>query len=142
MNWNKVTLAGNLTRDPELKYSTKGVPICKIGLAINRQWKSESGEKKEEVTFIDCTAFGRTAEAIGQYMVKGRPIFIEGRLNLETWDDKQSGQKRSKLGVIIEQFQFIGGNKGEGKSSAPKTDKPASESTDAPPPNNSDDVPF
>lgn len=111
-NFNKVILAGNLTRDPELRYTPKGTAVCKIGLAINRSWKTESGEKKEEVTFVDVDSFGKTAENISKYLKKGRPILVEGRLKLDQWDDKQSGQKRSKLGVILESFQFMdSGNK-------------------------------
>jgi len=106
-NFNKVILAGNLTRDPELRYTPKGLAISKIGLAINRTWKNEAGETKEEVTFVDVDAFGRQAEVIAQYFKKGRPILIEGRLKYETWDDKQTNQKRHKLGVVLESFQFL-----------------------------------
>lgn len=108
MNFNRVILAGNLTRDPELQHTQGGTVIAKIGLAVNRRWKSPGGEQKEEVTFVDATAFGKTAEVIAQYFAKGKPILIEGRLRLEEWEDKQ-GQKRSKLGVIVESFQFVGG---------------------------------
>src|SRR5947209_19449399 len=106
-NFNKVILAGNLTRDPELRYTPKGVAIAKLGLAINRSWKNEAGETKEEVTFVDVDSFGRQAEVIAQYLKKGRPVLIEGRLRLDQWDDKQTGQKRSKLGVVLESFSFI-----------------------------------
>ncbi len=106
-NFNKVILAGNLTRDPELRYTPKGTAIAKIGLAINRRWTTETGEQKEEVTFVDVDAFGRQAETIGQYLKKGRPILIEGRLKLDQWDDKQTGQKKSRLGVVLETFQFL-----------------------------------
>src|SRR5256885_4774920 len=106
-NFNKVILAGNLTRDPELRYTPKGTAIAKLGLAINRTWKTENGETKEEVTFVDVDAFGRTAETIGQYLKKGRPILIEGRLRLDSWEDKQTNQKKSKLGVVLESFQFL-----------------------------------
>ncbi len=150
-NFNKVILAGNLTRDPELRYTPKGTAIAKIGLAINRKWKSETGEMKDETTFVDASAFGKTAETIGQYLKKGRPILIEGRLRYETWDDKQSGQKKSKLGVVLESFQFMdsGGGRGEGGSDAPSAPRsrpaagsaPAPESGDAEPPAD-DDVPF
>jgi single-strand DNA-binding protein len=119
-NFNKVILAGNLTRDPELRYTPKGMAIAKIGLAINRTWKNEAGETKEDTTFVDVDAFGRQAEVIGQYLKKGRPILIEGRLKLDQWDDKQTGQKRSKLGVVLESFQFLdSGNRGD--SNAPRT---------------------
>jgi single-strand DNA-binding protein len=103
-NFNKVILAGNLTRDPELRYTPKGTAVAKFGIAINRKWKDEAGETREEVTFVDCDAFGRTAEAIGQYLSKGRPIFIEGRLRLEQWE--KDGRKFQKLGVVVESFQF------------------------------------
>jgi single-strand DNA-binding protein len=149
-NFNKVILAGNLTRDPELRYTPKGMAIVKISVAINRTWKNEAGETKEEVTFVDVDAFGRTAENIGQYFKKGRPILIEGRLRLEQWDDKQTGQKRSKLGVVLENFQFMDskGSEGGGGSDAPRSSRPApaapkAEGTDAEaPPPEDDDVPF
>jgi single-strand DNA-binding protein len=106
-NFNKVILAGNLTRDPELRYTPKGTAIAKLGLAINRTWRTETGETKEEVTFVDIDAFGKQAETIGQYLKKGRPVLIEGRLRLDQWDNKQTGQKRSRLGVVLEGFQFL-----------------------------------
>lgn len=113
-SFNKVILIGNLTRDPELRYTPKGTAVAKIGLAVNRTWRTETGETKEEVTFVDVDAFGRQAETLGQYMKKGRPIMIEGRLRLDTWEDKQTNQKRSKLGVVMESFQFLdyGGGRG------------------------------
>src|SRR6478672_9991265 len=113
-NYNKVILAGNLTRDPELRYTPKGMAIAKLGLAINRSWKNEAGETKEEVTFVDVDAFGRQAEVIGQYLKKGRPILMEGRLRLDQWDDKQTQQKRSKLGVVLETFSFLDSGAREG----------------------------
>ncbi len=122
-NFNKVILAGNLTRDPELRYTPKGTAVAKIGLAINRAWKTETGETKEEVTFVDLDAFGRTAEVIAQYLKKGRPILVEGRLRYETWDDKQTNAKRSKLGVVIENFQFL--DSGRADSAAPAAARPA-----------------
>jgi single-strand DNA-binding protein len=148
-NFNKVILAGNLTRDPELRYTPKGMAIAKIGLAINRTWKNEAGETKEEVTFVDVDAFGRTAENIGQYFKKGRPILIEGRLKLDQWDDKQTGQKRSKLGVVLENFQFMdskgGGDGGSSDAphSRPAAPAPKAEGGDSEtPPPEDDDVPF
>src|ERR1041385_957525 len=113
-NFNKVILAGNLTRDPEVRYTPKGAAIAKLGLAINRTWKTETGETKEEVTFVDVDAFGRTAEVISQYLKKGRPILVEGRLKLDQWDDKQTNQKRSRLGVVLESFQFLDSGGGQG----------------------------
>ena len=124
-NFNKVILAGNLTRDPELRYTSKGTAIAKIGIAINRTWKNEAGETKEEVTFVDVDAFGRTAEVIGQYLKKGRPILMEGRLRLDTWDDKQTNQKRSKLGVVMESFQFMDSGRGDGANPDAPRGRPA-----------------
>lgn len=109
-NLNKVFLMGRLTRDPEVRYTPSGMAIAKLGLAVNRTWRSqESREKNEETTFIDVDAFGKQAETLGQYLKKGRPVYIEGRLKLDSWEDKQSGQKRSRLGVVLESFQFIDG---------------------------------
>ncbi len=105
--FNKVMLIGNLTRDPELRYTPKGTAVVKLGIAVNRTWRDETGATKEEVTFVDVDAFGRQAETLAQYMKKGKPIFVEGRLRLDTWDDKQTNQKRSKLGVVLEGFQFL-----------------------------------
>jgi single-strand DNA-binding protein len=149
-SFNKVILVGNLTRDPELRYTPKGMAIAKIGLAVNRNWTSESGEKKEEVTFVDVDIFGRTAENVAQYMKKGRPILVEGRLRLDQWDDKQTGQKRSRLGVVAETVQFLGspGGGGEGggsyskPSGPPSSPAPAPESEPDVPPHEGDDVPF
>jgi single-strand DNA-binding protein len=150
-SFNKVILIGNLTRDPELRYTPKGMAIAKIGLAVNRTWRTEAGESKEEVTFVDVDAFGRQAETLAQYMKKGSPLMIEGRLKLDQWDDKQSGQKRSKLGVVVEGFQFLGGGNREGgaPSDAPRR-APAAAAAAAPaaaaepdmPPPEEDDVPF
>ncbi len=150
-NFNKVILAGNLTRDPELRYTPKGLAIAKIGLAINRTWKTETGETKEEVTFVDIDAFGKQAETIGQYLKKGRPILVEGRLRLDQWDDKQTGQKRSRLGVVLEGFQFLdSGNRGDSSGEAPRRAAVApAAAADAPPAPaaepaepEQDDVPF
>jgi len=152
-NFNKVILAGNLTRDPEVRYTPKGTAIAKLGLAINRTWKNEAGETKEEVTFVDVDAFGRTAEVISQYLKKGRPILVEGRLKLDQWDDKQTGQKRSRLGVVLENFQFLDSGRGDGggggggsRSSAPSAQPSAASSPEAPEPEGpapeEDDVPF
>lgn len=117
MNFNKVIIAGNLTRDPELRHTPKGTAVAKFGLAINRNWTAEDGQKREEVTFVDIDAFGKQAEVIGQYLKKGRPVLIEGRLKLDQWDDKQTGQKRSRLGVVLESFSF--GASGEKREDAP-----------------------
>ncbi|PYJ80094.1 MAG: single-stranded DNA-binding protein, partial [Verrucomicrobia bacterium] len=96
-SFNKIILMGNLTRDPELRYTPKGTAVAKLGLAVNRTWKTETGETKEDVLFIDIEAFSRQAETIGQYLKKGSPILVEGRLRMDTWDDKQTNQKRTKI---------------------------------------------
>src|SRR5215470_16159325 len=125
-SYNKVILVGNLTRDPELRYTPKGMAIAKIGLAVNRNWTNEAGEKREEVTFVDVDIFGRTAENVAQYMKKGRPILIEGRLKLDQWDDKQTGQKRSRLAVVGEVVQFLGSPGGGDSGDAAGRSAPAS----------------
>lgn len=114
-NLNKVMLIGNLTRDPELRYTPKGTAVAELGLAINRVWNNEQGQKQEETTFVDVTLWSRQAELAQQYLTKGSPVYIEGRLSLDTWDDKTTGQKRSKLKVIGENLQFLPtGNKAGG----------------------------
>ena len=126
-SYNKVLLMGNLTRDPEVRYTPKGTAIANIGLAVNRRWTTEGGEQKEEVTFIDIEVWGRQAETVGQYLSKGKPIFVEGRLKLDSWEDKESGQKKSKMKVVCEHFQFLGAPRGsaEFKDQAPADDAPA-----------------
>jgi single-strand DNA-binding protein len=154
-NFNKVILAGNLTRDPELRYTPKGTAVAKIGMAINRTWKDEAGGSKEEVTFVDVEAWGRQAEVIAQYMRKGRPLLVEGRLKLDTWEDKTTHQKQSKLKVVLETFSFIDTNRPEGGApggagaEAPRrAPAPGGGSRPAPPPESEppaaeeDDVPF
>lgn len=117
-NFNKVILLGNLTRDIELRYTQGGLAIAKFGLAVNRRAKSADGELRETTCFVDITAFGKQAEVLEQYVGKGRPLFVEGRLEYSTWEDKNGGGKRSKLEVICENFQFIGGrgeDQGQGR---------------------------
>lgn len=112
-SYNKVMLIGNLTRDPEVRYTPKGSAVCDIGLAVNRVYSSESGEKVEEVTFVDVVLWSKLAELAGKYLHKGRPVFIEGRLQMDSWEDKQTGQKRTRLRVVGEQMQFLGSPGGE-----------------------------
>ena len=104
---NRVLLIGNLTRDPEVRYTPQSIAVTDISLAINRFSTNSEGEKKEEVVYVDVTLWNRLAEIAGQYLKKGKPVFIEGRLRLDTWDDKQTGQKRSRLRVIAENMQLL-----------------------------------
>jgi single-strand DNA-binding protein len=125
-NLNRVLLIGNLTRDPELRYTPKGTAVTDFGLAVSRIYSGEDGEKKEETTFVDVTLWARQAEIAGQYLKKGRPVFIEGRLQLDTWDDKQTGQKRSRLRVVGENLQLLGSRpEGEASSSVPPPRRPS-----------------
>ena len=106
---NKVFLMGNLTRDPELRYTPTGLAVASFGIAINRAWTAKSGEQKEDVCYVEINVFGRRAEVVGEYFSKGNPIFIEGRLQFNQWETKD-GQKRSTLRVVADNFQFIGGS--------------------------------
>lgn len=143
-NVNKVFLIGNLTRNPEVRYTPKGTAVAEIGLAVNRRRTGDNGEPIEEVTFVDVTAWGRTAENVGKYLEKGRPVHVEGRLALDQWEDKETGQKRSRLKVVAEAIQFLGGGD-RSQSQSP----PHSQSQSAPPPGPDnlgdepdDDIPF
>ncbi|HEY3964291.1 MAG TPA: single-stranded DNA-binding protein, partial [Planctomycetaceae bacterium] len=138
-SFNKVILLGNLTRDPQVKYTPSGTAVAEIGLAVNRYWfDKQTNSRREETTFVDVTLWSRDAEVAGEYLAKGRPVLIEGRLQLDSWDDKTTGQKRSKLRVVGERMQLLGsrgegggsgGGGGGGRSAAPH----ASESYDGPP---------
>ena len=142
-SFNRVILVGNLTRDPELRYTPKGTAVAKVGLAVNRVWTTETGEKKEEVTFVDVDVFGRTAENVGQYMRKGSPILIEGRLRLDQWDDKQTGQKRTRLRVVAENMQLLGGRPpGGGDASGEGRQTSAPPKKSAGPEPDEDEIPF
>lgn len=118
-NLNKVMLIGNLTRDPEIRYTPKGTAVTDIGMAINRNYTTDDGDRREETTFVDVTFWGRQAEVIGEYMKKGRPMYIEGRLQLDQWEDKNSGQQRSRLKVVGDNFQFLGGRDDGGGGGQP-----------------------
>jgi single-strand DNA-binding protein len=151
-SFNKVILLGNLTRDPEVRYTPKGTAVTELGMAVNRVYTADNGEKREETTFVDVTLWGRTAEIAGEYLKKGRPVLIEGRLQLDSWDDKQSGQKRTKLKVVGEGLQLIGsrpgGGGGGGGGDEESSGAPRSSSKSAPPPKaapaepDDDEIPF
>jgi single-strand DNA-binding protein len=155
-SYNKVFLMGNLTRDPETRVTPGGLTIAKLGLAVNRRYRTKEGEQREEVTFVDIDAFGSQAETIQKYCSKGSGIFVEGRLKLDQWQDKNSGENRSKLAVVLEGFQFVGGrggeegssgaSSGEGyeQSSPPRRSSPPARSPSAAPADDfsDDDVPF
>ncbi|MCA8984471.1 MAG: single-stranded DNA-binding protein [Planctomycetaceae bacterium] len=114
-SYNRVILVGNLTRDPVVRYTPSGTAVSEIGLAVSRQWTDrQSNQRKEETTFVDVTLWGRQAEVAGEYLAKGRPVLIEGRLQLDQWEDKQSGEKRSKLRVVGETMQMLGSREGGG----------------------------
>ncbi len=108
-SFNKVIFMGHVTRDPQLKYTPSQTAVVEFGLAANRKFKVQE-EQREEVCFVDCAAFGKAAETINQYVKKGKPLLVEGRLKFDTWEDKQNGSKRSKLSIVVDSFQFIGGN--------------------------------
>jgi single-strand DNA-binding protein len=156
-SFNKVILAGNLTRDPELKYLSKGTALCRFSLAINRSYKTDTGETKEEVTFVEVESFGRQAEVIAQYLRKGRALLVEGRLRQDSWEDKQTGQKRTALRVVLEGFSFIDSRGPEANAAgtapaAPPASRPnaaaagaaaaSTETEPQPPEEGTDDVPF
>jgi single-strand DNA-binding protein len=151
-NLNRVLLIGNLTRDPEIRYTPKGTAVAEIGIAVNRVFSGEDGEKREEVTFVDVTLWSRLAEIAEQYLKKGRSVFIEGRLQLDSWDDKQTGQKRSRLRVVGENLQMLGARGegdtgGTGAAPAPRRSGPAPAPRPNPPRDpdldtEPDDIPF
>ncbi len=105
---NKVMLIGRLTRDPQLKYLPSQTAVCEFGIAVGRKWKSPTGEQREDTTFVDCACFGKSADIFQQYMAKGKQVYVEGRLKLDTWEDKQGGGKRSKMSLVVENFIFLG----------------------------------
>ena len=145
-SFNKVILLGNLTRDPEVRYTPKGSAVCDLGVAVNRAYTTDSGERREEVTFVDVVLWARLAEIAGEYLKKGRPVFIEGRLQMDTWDDKQTGQKRTRLRVVGETMQLLGGRPagtgaaGETAGENRQTSAPPKPSARAEP--DEDEIPF
>lgn len=151
-SYNKVILLGNLTRDPQVRYTPSGTPVAEIGLAINRYWTDkQTNTRREETTFVEVTLWSRDAEVAGEYLAKGRPVLIEGRLQLDTWDDKTTGQKRSKLRVVGERMQLLGsrdggGGGGRGAPPAEHGEAPGPETYEheavPPGPAPADDVPF
>jgi single-strand DNA-binding protein len=143
-SFNKVLLMGNLTRDVELKHTSTNMAVGNFGLAVSRKFRSGDGEVREETTFVDCEAWGKTAETLSKYLHKGRPVFIEGRLKLDTWEDKTDGSKRSKMRVVVENFQFVdskGNDSGSGGGSS--SNYAGSRSSNAPVDQAiDDDIPF
>jgi len=129
-SFNKVLLMGNLTRDPQMKYLPSQMPVCDFGVATNRRFKTQAGEDREEVCFVDCTAFGKQAEVIHQWCSKGKPIFIEGRLKFDQWDDRNGGGKRHKLTVVVEQFQFVSSRDSNGPADESSQPAPSREHTE------------
>lgn len=125
-NLNKVFLMGHLTRDPELRHIPSGSSVCEFSLAVNRKWKDKGGESKEEVSYFDCIAWSRTAEVVAEHVKKGAPLFVEGYLKQDRWDDKDTGQKRSKIKVTAERVQFLGGKR-EGGASEKEEEVPSND---------------
>jgi single-strand DNA-binding protein len=154
-NLNKVMLIGNLTRDPELRVTPKGTAICQFSLAVNRKFRDESGADREEVTYVDIEAWGKSGENIAKYCTKGRPLFVEGRLRLDQWEDKTTKEKRSRMKVVCDNFQFLGSGRdgapggeggapasgGEFRAPAPRSSAPRSSAAPAQE-NLDEDVPF
>lgn len=142
---NKVIIIGNATREPELKFTPKGTAVCKLGMAMSRKYTTETGEKKEEVTFVDVDFFGKTAEIVGKFARKGEPLYVSGRLKLDQWEDKATGQKRSKLGIVGDEFQLLSRKPQDGeaapapapaaRATAPRPAAPAASVAD-------DEIPF
>jgi single-strand DNA-binding protein len=147
-SFNKVILLGNLTRDPEVRYTPKGSAVCDLGIAVNRVYTPEGGERREEVTFVDVVLWARLAEIAGEYLRKGRPVFIEGRLQMDSWDDKQTGQKRTKLRVVGESMQLLGGRPGSTGEGTEEDRSAGNKATAAPPKSatraepDDDEIPF
>lgn len=141
-NYNKVILLGNLTRDPQLSFLPSNTPVCEFGLAVNRRWRGQDGNMQDETCFVDCQLYGRQAETFNQYMSKGRPVLVDGRLRLRQWET-QDGQKRNKLTVVVERFQFVGSGRAAAPDQQPtgqaEAGPPAEE---LPPPRSEDDIPF
>lgn len=111
-SFNQATIVGNLTRDPELRYTPGGTAVCDLSIAVNEKWKGKDGQMKEEVSFIDCTCFGKTAEVANQYLKKGRSTLVSGRLKQDRWEDKNGGGKRSKVYLVVDKLQFLGSRDG------------------------------
>jgi len=134
---NITILKGNITRDLEVTFTPKGTAVCEIGLAVNDVWFNDAGEKQEEVTFLDCRAWGRAAEAIGKNFYKGKPILIHGKLKQERWEDKETGKKRSKTLIIVQHWEFCGdvrgAQRGEDKETRSGGDGERSPARPAPP---------
>lgn len=142
-NLNKVMLMGNLTRDPELRYTPNNTAVANLGMAINRKWFDKNAqENKEETTFVDLEAWGRTAEVLNQYLKKGRPLYVEGRLKLDTWQDKESGQNRSKMKIVVESFEFLDSGEGKQRGGGGQQQQQSYQNNGPHEPVDEDDVPF
>lgn len=146
MSYNRTALMGNLTRDPELRHLPNGNAVANGSIAVNRKWKDEQGEEREEVSFFDVVAFGKTAEMLTKYLRKGDPVLVDGRLKQDRWEDKASGQQRSRVVVQVERLHFIGGKRrGDGteQAAAPRTaNKAAATGAQSSPGDDGDDIPF
>ena len=131
-SFNKVFLMGNLTRDPQVRHLSSNSLVTEFGLACSRRFRTATGEDREDTAFVDCTAFGRQAEVLGQFCKKGKPLFVEGRLKYDAWEDKQTGGKRNKLSVVVENFQFVGPRESSERAGNPANPPPAPASKRSP----------
>lgn len=129
-NFNKVILMGNLTRDPELRFTADRTPVCNLGLAVNRRYRTRQGDTAEEVCYVDCEAWGATGENLHKYLAKGRPVLLEGRLRLDEWEDRDR-QKRSKLKLVVEHFQFVDGRPREEQTGSDQTENTGTQEPEA-----------
>lgn len=126
---NKAIIKGNITRQPEVSYTPKGTAICSFGVAVSKRWKNDAGEQHEKTTFIECKCWGKTGEVICQHFDKGSPILLEGELDVEQWEDKQSGQKRSKMLVLVQNFEFCGDKRQAEEKPQGRTQRPPQRET-------------
>lgn len=146
-SYNKVILVGNLTRDPQMSYLPSQMAVVEFGIAVNRRWRGQDGQQREETCFVDCRAYGKQAETINQYLAKGKSVLLEGRLQFDTWEGKD-GTKRSKHRVVVERFQFLGAPTGRRAAAAPRApaaeEANSSDATEPAPPteDTGDDIPF
>lgn len=139
-SYNKALIMGNLVRDPELRYTPAGKAVCEISVAVNKTWKGDDGERREKVVYIGVVFWGKTAENVAKYFTKGKPIFVEGEITQDLWDDKETGKKREKTKIQGESFQFVGGDRTQNEEAPQRPERPPQSPTEENP--DDDDIPF